>query len=150
MLDDLLGETAQSVRAVANRILHASSGVGVETGGLVTVRYPRGVIATIDCSWNIPDSAPTWGGPTLQIVGTKGTVTIAPFAQHLDGYDSAGAVFAPIGDNLDGAMLNEFLCATQDGRQPQPDGDVGFRTLQIADAARRSAVTGQPVTLDDA
>jgi predicted dehydrogenase len=145
LLDALLGESAATVRAVSNRILHADRGVAVETGGLVTVTYPSGVIATIDCSWSVPDSAPTWGGLTLQIVGTKGTMTIAPFAQHIDGYDANGPVFTPVGDDLDGAMLEEFLCAVRDRRQPQPDADVGMRTLAIVDAARRSAETGQPV-----
>ena len=145
LLDALLGESAATVRAVSNRILHADRGVAVETGGLVTVTYPSGVIATIDCSWSVPDSAPTWGGLTLQIVGTKGTMTIAPFAQHVDGYDANGPVFTPVGDDLDGAMLEEFLCAVRDRRQPQPDADVGMRTLAIVDAARRSAETGQPV-----
>jgi predicted dehydrogenase len=147
LLDDLLGEQAASVRAVSNRILHASPSVAVETGGLVTVRYPSGVIATIDCSWSVPDSAPTWGGLTLQIVGTNGIVTIAPFAQHVGGYDENGPVFASVSDDLDAAMLDTFLAAVRGGTHPQPDGAVGMRTLQIVDAARRSAETGQRVSL---
>lgn len=147
LLDDLLGEPAVSVRAVSNRILHADTGIEVETGGLVTVRYPSGVIATIDCSWSVPDSAPTWGGLTMQIVGTNGIVTIAPFAQHVGGYDANGPVFASVSDDLDAAMLDTFLAAVRDNTHPQPDGDVGMRTLQIVDAARRSAATGQPVSL---
>jgi predicted dehydrogenase len=147
LLDELLGEPAASVRAVSNRILHASRAVAVETGGLVTLRYPSGVIATIDCSWSVPDSAPTWGGLMLQIVGTKGIVTIAPFAQHVSGYDATGPVFASVSDDLDAAMLDTFLAAVRDNTHPQPDGAVGMRTLQIVDAARRSAVTGQPVSL---
>ena len=40
LIDDLLGESAESVRAVSNHIMHADANVAVETGGLVTVRYP--------------------------------------------------------------------------------------------------------------
>jgi predicted dehydrogenase len=147
LLDALLGEEAVEVRAVSNRILHASAGVEVETGGLVTVRYPSGVIATIDCSWTYPDSAPTWGGVTLQLVGTEGTLTVAPFAQHIGGQGTKAPIWAGYGDDLDGAMLEEFLSAVRGRRPAQPDGEVGLRTLRIVVAAQESARTGQPVPI---
>lgn len=143
LIDELLGETANSVRAVANSILHSGRGVEVETGGLVTVRYPSGVVATIDCSWSYPDVASTWGGLTLQLIGTRGTITIAPFAQHVGGYDRGGAVYTPVGDDLDAAMIDAFLSGACRGVHPQPDGAVGYRTLQIVDTARRSVASGQ-------
>jgi 1,5-anhydro-D-fructose reductase (1,5-anhydro-D-mannitol-forming) len=147
LLDELFGALPTSVRAVTNRMLHAVSGVEVETGGLVTAIYPGGVVATIDCSWSVPDNAATWGGLTLQITGTRGTVTIAPFAQHVRGYDESGQVWESVGDDLDGAMLAEFLTAVRDGRAATPSGDVGVRTLRVVDAAQRSVATGQPVLL---
>ena len=91
LLDSLLEQSATSVRAVSNRILHAESGVEVETGGLVTVTYPSGVIATIDCSWSHPMSAPNWGGVTLEVIGTKGSIKISPFASHVGGYGADDA-----------------------------------------------------------
>ncbi|MFF1572330.1 Gfo/Idh/MocA family protein [Leifsonia sp. NPDC058292] len=147
LLDELLGELPATVRAVSNRMLHADSGVQVETGGLVTAVYPSGVVATIDCSWSVPDSAATWGGVTLQITGTRGTITVAPFAQHVSGYDLGGPVWTGTGDDLDAAMLGEFLHAVREGRPAVPGGDVGVRTLQIVAAAQASAATGQPVAV---
>lgn len=147
LLDDLLGASPISVRAVSNGILHSGSGVSVETGGLVTAVYPGGVVATIDCSWSVPENAATWGGLTLQITGTRGNITVAPFAQHVKGYDDAGPVWIGVGDDLDAAMLDEFLDAVRSGRRAQPDGEVGLRTFRIVDAAQRSVLTGQPVTL---
>lgn len=150
LLDELLGELPTSVRAVSNRMLHAGSGVEVETGGLVTAVYPGGVIATIDCSWSVPDNAPTWGGLTLQITGTRGRLTIAPFVQHVAGYDPDGEVWEGVGDNLDASMLDEFFSAVREGRAARPDGHVGVRTLRIVAAAQRSSGTGQPVVLSPA
>jgi 1,5-anhydro-D-fructose reductase (1,5-anhydro-D-mannitol-forming) len=147
LLDELLGSVPDTVRAVSNRMLHADSGVGVETGGLVTAVYPGGVVATIDCSWSVPDNAATWGGLTLQITGTKGTLTVSPFVQHVRGYDDDGQVWVGVGDDLDAAMLAEFLDAVREGRPAIPDGQVGVRTLRIVEAAQRSVRTGQPVTL---
>ena len=147
LLDSLLGARASVVRAVSNKILHAETGVAVETGGLVTLTYPDGVIASIDCSWSVPESAPTWGGLTLEIVGTRGTIAIDPFAQRVNGYDANGPIWASIGDDLDGAMITEFLTAIRAGRPAQPDGRVGLRTQEIVAAARESALTGQPVKI---
>ncbi len=147
LLDDLLGDLPTTVRAVSNQLLHGGQGLRVETGGLVTATYPSGVVATIDCSWTMPENAPTWGGLTLQITGTKGTVTIAPFAPHLSGQTVDGPVWEGVGDDLDALMLAEFLDAVRSGRAAVPDGRVGLRTLQVAAAALRSAADGQPVDL---
>lgn len=144
LLDELLGEQPATVHAVANRILHPEA--SVETGGLVTAVYPSGVVATIDCSWSVPDAAPTWGGLTFQVTGTRGSVTIAPFAEHVAGQTGDGAVWVPTGDDLDAAMLQEFVTAVRVGRSAVPDGGVGLRTLQVVDAARRSAAGGGVVT----
>lgn len=139
LLDELLGEKPESVRAVSNRILHSERDLDVETGGMVTVRYPSGVIATIDCSWSWPQSAPTWGGVTLQIVAERGTLTISPFAQGIAGHDADGETWTPLGPDLDALLLAEFVSALREGRMPQPDGGVGIRTVEIVKAAQTSA-----------
>lgn len=148
LIDGLTGGVeAARVYAAANHILHADKGVLVETGGLVTILYKNGLMATIDCSWSQPDNAPTWGGLTLQVTGTHGSIEIAPFAPHVGGTDATGEVHLPVGADLDGLMLAEFLTAVRTGTIPQPDGHVGVRTLKIVDAARKSAESGQPVDL---
>ncbi|QNE17701.1 Gfo/Idh/MocA family oxidoreductase [Kribbella qitaiheensis] len=158
LIDGLTGGVeATRVYAVANRVLHQDKGVEVETGGLVTITYANGLLATIDCSWSVPDNGPTWGGVTMQVTGTNGSVEIAPFLPHVGGTNADGEVFLSIGGDLDGMMLAEFLTAVRSSGPavpgkppasvPQPDGEVGLRTLRIVDAARRSATSGQPVDL---
>lgn len=156
LIDGLTGGASPTrVYAAANRVLHQDKGVEVETGGLVTVNYDNGLLATIDCSWSVPDNGPTWGGVTLQVTGTNGSVEIEPFLPHVAGTDSGGEVYLGIGENFDASMLATFLNAvrasgpakagTTPTAVPQPDGAVGLRTLRIVDAARRSATSGQPV-----
>ncbi|HLS15439.1 MAG TPA: Gfo/Idh/MocA family oxidoreductase [Beutenbergiaceae bacterium] len=147
MVDALLGEPAEQVYAATNHILRAEAGRDVETGGVVSVRYPSGALATIDCSWSVPESAPGWGGLTLEVHGTAGSVRIDPFAAKVQGYDSQGMFQAPFGANTDARMVAEFLDAVRTGRQPQPDGAVGARTLGIVTAAQRSARSGKPEAL---
>jgi len=158
LIDGLTGgASASRVYAAANHVLHQDKGVQVETGGLVTITYDNGLLATIDCSWSVPDNGPTWGGVSLQVTGTNGSVEIEPFLPHVGGTDAEGEVFLAYGGNLDASLLDTFLKAVREsgppvpGKQPavvpQPDGAVGLRTLQIVDAARRSAVSGQPIDL---
>lgn len=148
LIDELLGERAATVRAVSNRILHADRDLEVETGGIVTVQYPSGVIASIDCSWSWPMTSPTWGGLTLQVVLELGTLTVSPFRRGVAGHDATGETWTPVGADLDALMLAEFLDAVRTDRTPQPDAAVGIRTLEIVDAARTSAASaGTPVPL---
>lgn len=148
LLDALTGLPPVRVRAVANRILHADKPeVRAETGGLVTISYAGGFIATIDCSWSQPDNAPTWGGLTLQVVGTQGIAEINPFAQHVGGIGPEGTVFLAYGTNTDELLLDEFLEAVRTGRAGQPDGSAGIRSLQIVLAAQESARTGDVVSV---
>jgi predicted dehydrogenase len=158
LIDGLTGgASAKRVYAAANHVLHQDKNVKVETGGLVTVNYDNGLLATIDCSWSVPDNGPTWGGVTLQVTGTNGSVEIEPFLPHITGTDASGEAYLPIHDNFDESMLHTFLHAVRESGPavagtkpsvvPQPDGAVGLRTLRIVDAARRSALSGQPVDL---
>ncbi|UEJ81485.1 Gfo/Idh/MocA family oxidoreductase [Brachybacterium halotolerans subsp. kimchii] len=160
ILDSVFGEP-ESVHAVTNRILYADrAGEGAETGGLVTLTYPDGLVATIDCSWSQPAEAPTWGGVTLQAVGTEGQLVIDPFSQHVGGFGQ----WLPYGADLDALMLEAFLGgvrARADGTGARPDGaagpdapallepsgETGLRTVRVVAAAQESVATGQPVAL---
>jgi predicted dehydrogenase len=148
LLDALFdGTPAVSVYAATNRLLHAGR-VDVETGGLVSVAYANGVIATLDCSWSKPESYPTWGGLTLQLVGTGGIADLDAFSHRVEGHAASGeSLWLPYGADLDELLVGEFIAAIAGGRRPQPDGEVGYRTLEIALAGYESVRSGQPVSL---
>ena len=156
LLDDLLGHRSPvSVYATTNQVLHADE-VRTETGGLLSLEYvdtPLGdrVTATLDCSWSKPDSFPTWGGLSLQLVGTGGIAEMDAFGQRVDGHSerTRNGLWLPYGGNPDAALLAEFTDAVRGRRRPQPDGWVGYRTLQVVEAAQRSAASGQPTTVRD-
>lgn len=145
LLDVVLdGAEPESVYAVANRMINATA--AVETGGLVSLRYPGGVIATIDCSWSVPEHYPTWGGLTMRVVGEDGIADMDAFAQAVHGFSEVER--APLrldfGAGGDGAMLDEFVSAIRDGRRPQPDGESGLRSLRTVARAYESVRTGEP------
>ena len=143
ILDSVFGPPA-TVHAVTNRILYAErAGEGAETGGLVTLTYDSGLIATIDCSWSQPADAPTWGGLRLQALGTGGQLQIDAFAQHVGGHDQ----WLPYGTNTDALLLDAFLDAVRAGEAVDPTGEVGLRTVAVVAAAQESVRTGQPVAV---
>ena len=93
-------------------------------------------------------SYPTWGGLTLQLVGTGGIADLDAFSHRVQGHLASGeALWLPYGANLDELLVGEFVAAITEGRHPQPDGEVGYRTLEIALAGYESVRRGQPVTL---
>src|SRR5690606_17098251 len=112
LLELAVGQRPVRVHATVNSILNADRVLGgVETGGLVSISYDGGLIATIDCSWSHPASAPGWGGLKLELVGTAGMASIEPFAQKLAGFSDArgAALELPFGDDAYHAMLDEFV-----------------------------------------
>ncbi|SFN40018.1 Gfo/Idh/MocA family protein [Mycetocola miduiensis] len=154
LLDAVLApEVPELVYAATNRILHSeNSAVTNETGGLVNVTYSDGTIATIDCSWSQPDSAASWGGLTLQLIGTEGSIDIDPFALRVEGVDEANAngFWLGYGANNSVPLINEFITAIRDGRQPEPSGQAGLRAVEIVAAAQESAATRSAVSFGEA
>lgn len=153
LLDALLSaDPVSSVYATTSGLLSAAATSGgprgVETGGLVSLRYASGVIATFDCSWSRPPSSPTWGGLTLSLVGSDAVADLDAFGTRVDGEGTtAGPLWLPYGPDLDALLLAEFVDALATGRSPQPDGAVGLRTLEIVLAGYASVRSGQPVDL---
>jgi predicted dehydrogenase len=147
----LLGSEVVEVYAVANRILQDRFD-RVETGGLVSLRFGDGVIATIDCSWSKPRSYPTWGGLSLEVLGTGGALDMDAFRQHLVIYGRRedGVSWPFFGSDADLGMVEEFLAAVREERDPAVTGEDGLRAVEIVDAAYRSIASGQPVSLGGA
>ncbi|UIX28658.1 Gfo/Idh/MocA family protein [Streptomyces sp. GQFP] len=151
LVDALLdGEQAAEVYAQANSVLDGGGPTpDVETAGLVTIRYPGGLVAAVDASWSHPPDHPTWGGLAMTCVAEKAIVEFDAFPPLLGGFNSVTGRgrWEAGGANLDAAMLDEFLDAVRTGRRPSPDGEAGLRTLRIVLAAYESLRTGQPVAL---
>src|SRR3974377_2255137 len=112
--------------------------------------FANGVFASIDCSWNKPTYYPTWGGLTFELVTDRGAVIVDGFKQNLTVYsdDVRRPLLANWGSDHDQAMINEFVAAIRDRREPRVTGEDGHRAVEIVAAAYESAQTGQPVRLD--
>ena len=142
LIDGLLGRPAVRVRAVTNRILEQQPPTEVETGGIVTTEYDEGVIASVDCSWSQPRTAPTWGGLTLDVIGTEGRLRIAPFNLHVAGHAASGPQWWTYGSDMDADMIENFINAAWGRTAIHSDAEAGVRSVEIMTAALESARSG--------
>jgi predicted dehydrogenase len=135
------GEPAAQVYAQANSVL--SGRPDVESAALVSVRYPSGTVAAIDCGWSLSAA----GGPAMTFVGDRASVEFDSCPRLLGGYDAAagGERWEPGGADLYQAMLEDFVAAFDSGQGAGPDGEAGLRTLRVIQAAYESVHSGQPV-----
>jgi predicted dehydrogenase len=137
------GEPAQQVYAQTNSVLSGQS--NVESAALVTVRYPGGTIAALDCGWSLSPAA----GPAMTFVGDRASVEYDASPRLLGGFDAAagGDRREPGGADLHAAMLTDFVAAFESGEGAGPAGETALRTLRVVQAAYESAQTGQPVDI---
>jgi predicted dehydrogenase len=138
------------VYAVHNHILHRDT-VDVETGGLLMLTFADGTFASIDCSWSKPLNYPTWGGLKMELISERGLTVVDAFSQNLDVYKQSNSAhwWAYWGSDANQAMIAEFVSAIREQRPPVVTGEDGYRAVEVALAAYRSAATGQPVALNN-
>jgi predicted dehydrogenase len=146
----LLRAEPVEVWATSNHILHAKR-TDVETGGIVTVTFSDGTIASIDCSWSRPDNYPTWGGLTFELVGERGVLDVDAFRQRFSVFDAreSGVSWTFWGSDADRLMLEGFLRSVREGKTPPVTGEDGLRAVEVVQAAYKSVEAGGPVKLND-
>jgi predicted dehydrogenase len=137
------------VYAQSNRIFHANE-VEVETGALEMITFDNGVFASIDASWSRPPYWPTWGGLGFEMITERGAVIVDAFKQNLTVYSHAlqRPTWIYWGSDANQAMVEEFITAIREKRQPAVTGVDGLRAVEVTLAAYESAQSGQAVRLE--
>lgn len=131
----ITGATPVKVYAQTNKMI--TPDFGVDTGGLVSITFSDGTIATLDASWSRQPHYPVWGGLTLEVVGTEGVVRVDPFGQQML-TTSDQTRWLRFGSDPNRAMVAEFLSSIKEKRSPSPSGRDGLLATAIALAAYRS------------
>ncbi|HEY3365574.1 MAG TPA: Gfo/Idh/MocA family oxidoreductase [Symbiobacteriaceae bacterium] len=121
--------------------------VAIDDCGMLSLEMEGGLIATLDPSWSRPAAFPTWGDVTLEIVGTRGTITVDAFGQNVTLYNNADrvAAWAGFGADIDSLMIADFLGCVRAGRPVPVTGEDGLRAMEVALLAYESARRGEPV-----
>lgn len=147
LLRDLLGEEPVRVQAQTGSNIY---GQEWEDTAMLTIEFPSGIFATLDSSWSRPQSYRTWGDVTMNIVGDEGVMEMNMFGTETQvttltsnpSYQSHGW-----GSGMDEAMVNEFVRACLDDREPAVTGFDGLQAARVSLAGYRSAEIGEVVEI---
>lgn len=140
----ITGVEIESVYAVSNRVTWRDE-TELDTGGLLSLRFTDGRNASIDCSWSRPLRYPTWGGLALRMITDRGVLDVDGFKQvhEVHGQEAQHTRWDYWGSDPNQAMIDEFIDAVKEDREPFVTGVDGLRAVEVVDAAYRSVVSGQ-------
>ena len=120
----------------------------VEDNALITIRFKKGVVASIDCSWSRPDSWPIWGDVYLGVFGTEGYIVVDAFRSFIILAPDKGAMTSKyFGTNPDYEMIKDFIRVIKEDDAPRATVYDGRQALEIALAAYKSLEKKAPVEL---
>ena len=126
--------------------------VAREKSQLISVQVlENGVFASIDASWSRPPYWPTWGGLTFEMITDRGAIIVDAFRQNLTvhRHEWQRAGWSYWGSDANQAMVNEFVAALQEDRQPRVSGVDGLKATEVVEAAYASAESGQPINISE-
>jgi myo-inositol 2-dehydrogenase / D-chiro-inositol 1-dehydrogenase len=147
LLRDLLGEEPCRVQAQTGSNVY---GKDWEDTAMLTIEFPSGIFATLDSSWSRPQTYRTWGDVTMNVIGDSGAIEMNMFGtetQVTTLSSNPSAVSYGWGSGFDDAMVDDFVRACLDDRQPTVTGHDGLQAARVALAGYRSAACGEPVAM---
>ena len=141
----LQDEVKEVYAEISNNISHATW----DDVGFLSLTFRKGAFGTLDASWSRPKSFPTWGDVTMEVVTTKGTLSMDMFAQNLVLYSDRNNSVSWLnwGGNMDDGLTAAFAKAIAEGTPVPITGEDGLRAAEVALAAYRSAELQAPISL---
>ncbi|MFB5663446.1 Gfo/Idh/MocA family protein [Alteribacillus sp. HJP-4] len=146
VVDIMRWVTGSEVQEVFAEVDQLFTDTPVDDAGLLTMTFENNVFATLDCSWSRNENFPIWGDVTIEFIGTNGTISADAQAQKLDVFQSNGLEYAYWGDDMDEALVQDFINSVKNKTDPSISGTDGLRALEVAISAYQSAQEKQPVS----
>jgi len=122
----------------------------VDDAGMIHVKFENGAFGVVDTSWSRKSPFPTWGDVTMEIIGTKGVLSVDSLAQVNEVYSQQDGLgqWNYWGDNMDLYLIRSFVEAIRSGTPVPITGLDGMRSAAVALAGYQSIQEGQPVKLN--
>ncbi len=142
----LAGSEARRVYAHIGAVLHQD--LAVDDLGLVTIEFENGVVSALSAGWANPDGYPTWLDVRFEILTTEGAFLIdSPYHDYWC-YDSTRAEKQYWWRRDVDGLVNEFMEAILEDREPAITGEDARAALVIALAAYESSASGKVIALE--
>jgi len=113
---------------------------------MMTVEFENGVVGALSAGWANPDGYPTWLDVRFEILTTKGAFLDSPYHDYWC-YDSTRAEKQYWWRRDVDGLVDEFVRAIREDREPAITGEDARAALAIALAAYTSSRTGKVVKL---
>ena len=128
---------------------------GVDDVALMSLVFDRGLVASVDPSWSVPEGNPWDYDFFLRVVGTRGSMDISDLAEslHLVSASIGNRLrLAHFGVDLDQRLVEAFGASVRSGKvcYPCATGEDGLRALDVALAGYASAASATPTFLPSA
>lgn len=143
----LAGSEARRVYAHVGTSLY--EGLLVDDIGTMTVEFENGVVGALSAGWANPDGYPTWLDVRFEVLTTEGAFLVdSPYHDYWC-YDSIRAERQYWWRRDVDGLVDEFVRAVLEDREPAISGEDARAALAIVLAAYESARTGQVIVLGD-
>jgi len=146
LLNWMLSSTVVEVYAEADTLFHD---IAIDDTGMLHFKYENGVIGVLDTSWSRASSFPMRRDLTLDIIGTRGSLTVDVRKQINEVYsDKAGRLdWSDWSDNLNDLVIGDFVDSLLAGKDVPISGEDGLRSTIVALAAYESVRSCKPVSI---
>lgn len=136
-------------RVMAKNVKHTDSEGNSVEYGIVTLRMVDGTIVNVELSW-----AETKFRASFELTGNKGMITYNhadsnPVALDIRSNDPFDLPKSMLGKDPFVRQLEHFLACLSGKEDPVVTVADALKAVQIAEAAKKSAAEGQPVTLSE-
>jgi myo-inositol 2-dehydrogenase / D-chiro-inositol 1-dehydrogenase len=145
LMNWFLDTEPEEVYAEVGELFHDN--LGIDDAGVIHVKFRNGALGILDPSWSRPVGYVRGADVTMEIIGTKGVISVDGFAQANEiFYSESGKTFRSFwGDGMDGPLIRDFVSALREGVPVPISGQDGLRSTAVAIAAYESAKLGRPV-----
>ncbi len=124
-------------------------GLAVDDVAMLTMTLDNGVSATLDPSWARPTSWPTWGGLTLDVIGSEQVASLDAFRENIELFDDRAEPHSyrllSWGIDSNVALAQAFVDAIASDTVPPITGEDGLAATAVALAAYESAKRAEVV-----
>ncbi|MBP1039580.1 Gfo/Idh/MocA family oxidoreductase [Vagococcus sp. BWB3-3] len=149
MVDIIRWFTGQEVTEVYAEIDTFFEETPVEDSGILTMVLADQTIVTHDCSWSRCDNYPTWGDVTIELFGSKGTLKVDAFKEHLSNFQDQGKAANQLffGADMDAGLIADFVACVTEKRPPAISGYDGLKAMEVGLKAYEAAAKKQVVMI---
>lgn len=141
----LAGAEAKRVYARIDRLVHGD--IEIDDFGTMIIEFDNGVVASQQSGWVNPAGSTSWLSVAFDALGTRGSASIDKPFHDLEISDATRTERLPWWRADIPLLIDEFVQAVQQEREPSITGADARAALAILTAAYESARTGRPVLM---